>query len=130
MLQSGASINDPLESDHLSNGDFTSVKEQCESALRCKLSPLMNTFSHLAAEHWVLGGIVVSLLWFAAGRQSLSNRRPDAALFWQVIAVIIAVILCGWTIVERYWLGLIAGACLLSFEVLSIMRHTLGQHRQ
>jgi hypothetical protein len=41
----------------------------------------MSTFSHLAAEHWVLGGIVVSLLWFAAGRQSLLNRNRHAALF-------------------------------------------------
>lgn len=90
----------------------------------------MGTFAHLAAEHWVLGGIVVSLLWFVAGKQSFSNRKRDAALFWWAIAVIIAVILCGWSIAERYWLGLIAGVGLVSFEVRSITRHLVGQYRQ
>jgi hypothetical protein len=50
-----------------------------------------------------------SLFWFATGRQSLPHRRPDAAIFWQAIAVIIALILCGWTIAEREWVGLGAG---------------------
>ena len=77
----------------------------------------MSTFANLAAEHWVLGGIAVSLLWFVAGRQSLSNGRRDAALFWQVIAVITAVILCGWSVAERYWLGLVTGVALVFFEV-------------
>ena len=57
----------------------------------------MNTFSHLAAEHWVLGVEIALclLLWFAAGRQSgIYLQTPETrctALFWQVIAVIIAV---------------------------------------
>ena len=90
----------------------------------------METFAHLAAEHWVLGGITVSLLWFIAGKQLFSNRKRNAAFFWWVIAVSIAVILCGWSIAERYWLGLITGVVLVSFEVRSITRHTLAQQRQ
>jgi hypothetical protein len=29
----------------------------------------------LARQHWVIGGILVSLLWFLAGKQSLSNAE-------------------------------------------------------
>jgi hypothetical protein len=52
----------------------------------------MGILSNLAAKYWFVCGIAVSLQWFAAGRQSLSNRRPDAAIGWQAIAVIIALI--------------------------------------
>jgi hypothetical protein len=90
----------------------------------------MATLSAFAAKHWVLGGIAASLLWFAAGRQSLSKRRPDAAIFWQVIAVIIALILCGWTIAEKEWLGLGAVIVVLCLEVRSIKRSTLRTPHQ
>jgi hypothetical protein len=90
----------------------------------------MSTLSDFAAKHWVIGGIGVSLLWFVAGRQSLSNRRRDAAIFWQAVAVIIALILCGWTIAERQWLGLAAGILVVCFEVRSAMRSTLGSPRR
>jgi hypothetical protein len=90
----------------------------------------MSTLSDFAAKHWVVGGIGVSLLWFVAGRQSLSNRRPDAAIFWQAVAVIIALVLCGWTIAEREWLGLAAGILVVYFEVRSIRRSTLGSPRR
>jgi hypothetical protein len=85
---------------------------------------LMSTLSDFSAKHWVVGGIGVSLLWFVAGSQSLWNRRPDAAILWQAVAVIIALILCGWTIAEREWLGLAAGILVVYFEVRSIRRST------
>lgn len=85
----------------------------------------MGTLSTFAAQHWVVGGIAVSLLWFAAGRQSLSNRRPDAAIGWQVIAVIIALIVGGWTVAKKEWLGLAAIIVVLYLEVRSIMRSSL-----
>ena len=90
----------------------------------------MSTLSDFAAKHWVVGGIAVSLLWFVAGRQSLSSRRPDAAIFWQAVAVIIALILCGWTIAKREWLGLAAGILVAYFEVRSIRRSTFGSPRR
>lgn len=90
----------------------------------------MGTLSAFAHQHWVLGGIAASLIWFAAGRQSLSNRRPDAAIFWQAVAVIIALIVCGWTIAEREWLGLAAGILVVYFEVRSIRRSTLASPRR
>ena len=34
--------------------------------------------------------------WFVAGLQSFSNRKPDAAVAWQSVAVLIILILCGW----------------------------------
>jgi hypothetical protein len=90
----------------------------------------MGTLSTFAAKLWVLGGIAASLLWFAAGRQSLSNRRPDAAIGWQAIAVIIALMLCGWTMAERQWLGLGTAIVVVYFEVRAIRRPTLSAPRQ
>jgi len=92
----------------------------------------MEMLSTLAAKYWYVGGIGVSLLWFVAGRQFLFNRRPDAAtaIGWQAIAVIIALIVCGRSAVERKWLGLVAGMVAVYFEVRSIRRSTLGSTRQ
>jgi hypothetical protein len=89
----------------------------------------MGALSNLAAKYWFVGGIGVSLLWFVAGKQSLSNRKPDAAIGWQAIAVIIGLIVCGRTIVDREWLGLVAGIVAVYFEVRSIWRSTLSQRQ-
>jgi len=78
--------------------------------------------SQLARQHWVIGGIFVSLLWFFAGKQSLSNGRADAAIFWQSVGAIIIVILCGWAIAEKQWLGLAFGIAVLLVEARSIKR--------
>jgi hypothetical protein len=85
----------------------------------------MTALTDLAAKYWYIGGIGVSLIWFAAGKQSLSNRRPDAAIGWQAIAVIIALIVCGRSIVERQWFGGVIGIIAVWFEVRSIRRSTL-----
>jgi len=89
----------------------------------------MSTLSDLAAKHWLIGGIAVSILWFIAGRQSLSNRRADAAVFWQSVAVIIGLIVCGWAVVEKEWLGLVVAIAVVCFEVrsISITLRTTGQ---
>jgi hypothetical protein len=79
-------------------------------------------WSQFAKQHWVVGGILVSLLWFFAGKQSLSNGKPDAAIFWQSVGVIIIVILCDWAIAERRWLGLAFGIAVLCIEAQSIRR--------
>lgn len=94
------------------------------------LSTFIGSLSNFAVQHWVLGGIAVSLLWFVAGRQSLSNRRPAAAIGWQVIAVIIALIVCGWTVAKREWVGLAAVIVVLYAEVRSIRRSTLTSPRR
>lgn len=90
----------------------------------------MGALSDFAAKHWVLGGIVASLLWFVGGRQYLSNRQSTAAIGWQCIAVIIALITCGWSVAEKEWLGLVAGIAVVGFEVYSIKRSTLGSQGQ
>jgi hypothetical protein len=89
----------------------------------------MGALSNLAAKYWFVGGIGVSLLWFVAGKQSLSNRKPDAAIGWQAIAVIIGLIVCGRTIVDGEWFGLVAGIVAVYFEVRSIWRSTLSQRQ-
>jgi hypothetical protein len=82
----------------------------------------MGMLSNPAAKYWFVCGVAVSLLWFAAGRQSLSNRRPDAAIGWQVIAVIITLIVCGRSAFEGQRLGLALGIIAVFFEVRSIKR--------
>ena len=87
--------------------------------------------SQLAKQHWIIGGILVSLLWFFAGKQSLSNRRADAAIFWQSVGAVIILILCGWAIAEKQWLGLGFGIVVFYIEARSI-RHiyaTRGNQR-
>jgi hypothetical protein len=81
---------------------------------------MLSEWSQFARQHWVIGGILISLLWFFAGKQSLSNGRPDAAKFWQTIAVIIILIMCGWAVAERQWLGLALGITIFCMEARCI----------
>jgi CHASE2 domain-containing sensor protein len=83
---------------------------------------MLSEWSQFAERHWIMGGTLASLLWFLAARQSLSNRRPDAAIFWQSVAVIIMLIVCGWAVAQREWLGLAFAVAVLCVEVLSIRR--------
>ena len=92
---------------------------------------MRSEWSQIVKQHWVIGGVLVSLLWFFAGKQSLSNGRPDAAIFWQSIGAIILLILCGWAIAEKQWLGLAVGLAVLYVEGQSLKRvHSeLGRRR-
>lgn len=83
----------------------------------------MSNWSQFAQQHWIIGGILASLLWFLAGRQSLTNRQPGYALFWQGIAVFIVAVLCVWAVLEQEWIGLVFGFAVLCFEALS-MKHS------
>jgi hypothetical protein len=90
----------------------------------------MTGLSDLASKYWYIGGTGVSLIWFAAGKQSLSNRRPEVAIGWQAIAVIIALIVCGRSIVERQWFGAAIGIVAAWLEVRWIRRSTLHSPHQ
>jgi hypothetical protein len=79
-------------------------------------------WSDFMARHWVVGGIVASLAWFLAGKQSLSNKKPDAAIGWQCVAVIIILIVSGWAVVEKEWFGLAFALGVLYIEVRSVRR--------
>jgi arginine exporter protein ArgO len=82
---------------------------------------VMGSLSDFAAKHWVIGGLATSLLWFAVGRQDL-RKRQMAAAGWQSIGVIIALIVCGWSLALREWFGLLAGIAVAAFEVYSMRR--------
>ena len=84
----------------------------------------MTALSEMAAKYWFVLGIGVSYLWFVGGKQSLP-RNAGAALGWQVIAVIIALIVCGRSVVERQWVGAVLGIVAAWLEVRSIRRSTL-----
>jgi hypothetical protein len=72
--------------------------------------------------HWVVGGIIASLIWFYAGHQSSTSKKNQLALAWLSIAVLVIIVLCGWTIVRSEWLGLVFGLVVLYVEVRSIKR--------
>lgn len=97
---------------------------------QAKASMPAGTLSEFLARHWVIGGIVASLAWFVAGGQSFSNRKPDAAVAWQSVAVLIILILCGWMIKEGEWLGLGAALGVLYLEVRTIRRILAAPNQQ
>jgi hypothetical protein len=72
--------------------------------------------------HWTLGGVIASLAWFMAGKQSLSNRRPDSACFWLTVGLILLLGACGWAINERQWLSLVVALLVLYVEARSLRR--------
>jgi len=78
----------------------------------------------MAAKYWFVLGVGVSYLWLAAAKQSLVKKGAGAAIGSQVIAVIIALIVCGRSAVERQWFGLSIGIVAVFFEVRSIRRGT------
>jgi hypothetical protein len=79
-------------------------------------------WSQFAEQHWVVGGIVASLMWFLAGRQTLAKGKPDAAIAWQCVAVFVILTTCGWAAVKGEWLGLTFAIAVLYLEVRSIRR--------
>ncbi len=70
-------------------------------------------------------GIGVSYLWFVAGKQSLLKKGPGAAIGWQGIALIIAAIVCGRSIVERQWPGAALGIIAVWLDLRPIRRFTV-----
>jgi len=86
---------------------------------------LIESFSSFASRHWIVGGLATSLLWFAAGKQSLSNNKAEFAQVWQFVAILIAVVVCVWAIVGREWIGLCIGVAVLVLEAY-LMRHAFG----
>jgi hypothetical protein len=83
---------------------------------------MLSGWSQFAERHWIAGGILASLLWFVAGKQSFSNRRADFAILWQSVAVLVVLVLCGWAVVEKEWLGLAFAIVVLYVETRSIRR--------
>ena len=86
---------------------------------------MLNQLSAFADRHWIVGSFLASLFWFAAGKQSFSNGKPQSAIFSQDIGALIMRIVCVWTIKEREWVGLAAAVVILIIEVRSI-RHIFG----
>jgi len=80
----------------------------------------LTEWSQFAERHWIAGGILASLLWFIAGKQSLSNRQPGYAMFWQGIGVFILIVLCVSAAVGQEWLGLSLGLAVLLAEAIWI----------
>jgi hypothetical protein len=89
---------------------------------------MLGEWSQFAERHSISGGVLLSLLWFFAGKQSLSNGRADAACFWQSVGLIILLILCGLSIREGHWFGLSFIVVILGVEAWWI-RNTFAARR-
>jgi ABC-type branched-subunit amino acid transport system permease subunit len=87
-----------------------------------RLSSYSDRVTRFLYDHWVIGGIVTSLLWFLVGWQSFRARKLMSALLWQSIGGFIAAALCVWAVKEREWVGFFFGLTLLCFEGRSIRR--------
>jgi hypothetical protein len=81
---------------------------------------MVQSFTELAKQHWVLGGIAASIIWFLAGQQSSANGKPGAAMGWISIGILVALVVFGWTIAEAEWLGSASSLLVLCFEVQSL----------
>lgn len=90
----------------------------------------MSEWSQFAEQHWIIGGILASLLWFLAGRQSSATRHPGYPLFWQGIGLFIVAVLCGWAVLEREWIGLAFGIAVLCMEAFLMKRGHAAKRRQ
>jgi hypothetical protein len=91
---------------------------------------LTSEWTSFEAQHWLVGGIAASLMWFVAGRQSFSNKKPDAAIAWQSVAVLTILAVCGWAVVKEEWLGLLFAIGVLYMEIRSIRRISASQGPQ
>ena len=93
--------------------------------LRMQMANMHQSFTDTITQHWVIGGIAASLIWFLAGKQSLSNGKPNAALGWQSVAVFVMLVGLGWMLAEGEWLGIVCSIGVLCLELWSI-RKTLA----
>jgi hypothetical protein len=88
------------------------------------------TWSDFATRHWVIGGIMTSLLWFLVGRRSAPDKHGDATVVWQCVGVLIMIVLCVRAAVKGEWLGFACGSAILYLEVQSIRRLLAARDRQ
>jgi hypothetical protein len=91
-------------------------------ATRLTMAAFSTGLTSWTTSHWVIGGIITSLIWFFAGHQSSTSKKPQLALAWLSVAVLVIIVLCGWTVVRREWLGLVLGLVVLYVEVRLIKR--------
>lgn len=80
------------------------------------------SLSGFADKHWIIGGIVASLLWVAAGWQFFSHRERKSAIEWVSVGIVIIAIMCGWAAAEREYVGLLCGIAVLCLEAWLLMR--------
>ncbi len=82
----------------------------------------MTNLSDFAAQHWVIGGTVTSLLWFFAAKQDIGKNRPGVALGGLCIAVGIIVSMAVWAARDKEWIGLAAATVVLLVELRELRR--------
>jgi CHASE2 domain-containing sensor protein len=90
----------------------------------------LSEWSQFAERHWIAGGILESVLWLIAGKQSLSNRQSHYAIFWWGTGIIILVALCVSAAVEKEWFGLSCGLAALFVEALWIKKSYAARGNQ
>lgn len=90
----------------------------------------MSEFWKFLTEHPEVAGIGSSLIWFMAGRQSISNGKPENAIFWESGGFLIALATCIYTLKTQEWVGLTFGVTLIVAEILWVIRERRSRGQQ
>ena len=73
--------------------------------------------SAFISQHAVVGGMLVSVLWFLAARQYGKEGRAGIAFLWQAIAVMVLFVSCIRAVLSNAWLSLAIAIIGLIVEV-------------
>jgi len=90
----------------------------------------MNLFT-FAAQHWVIGGTLTSLVWFFAAKQYVRQEHSGIATSWLCIAVCVILAMAGWAVREEELIGLLATLAVLLVELWELKRiwHSQGMKK-
>ncbi len=83
---------------------------------------MMSSLSELGKQYWWAGGTIASLMWLWGGKQYAAKAEFVGGVSWQCIALIIIVIVAGWTIAENKWVGLAVAILVFAIEVRELRR--------
>jgi hypothetical protein len=83
---------------------------------------MSNGLSDFATKHWIVGGAVASLLWLWGGKQYAEKSKWGVAVSCQCIAVVIIVMVAGWTVAERQWAGVALAIFIFAMEMRELTR--------
>jgi hypothetical protein len=87
-------------------------------------------WSSFVSRHWAIGESGHRWAWFIAGLQDFSNKKFDAAIGWQCVAVLIILVLCGCAAVRGSGSVPHAGSQFSYLEIRSIRRVLAIQARE
>ena len=86
-------------------------------------------WAEFLSRHSIVGGVVSSAIWFAAGKQTASGPRPENAPFWYGGGILVMVASCGWALREGEWIGFVFAGLVFCLEIWWIRRKPAREER-